>query len=173
MNIKIKSFLKMGFICIAATAITLTACKDLDGNETTYPVLDGQEEECEKDDSCVTTPYILEQAHLICTKINLCLGVNAEDPKATCTNLLPVQNGLENFVATSARNYNQLNQLYKKKKLTVDGRNYEQCLAAIDLLTCDSAVFTSAFNVNDSNNYSQIHQILTTNAACGLIYSPK
>lgn len=173
MNFKIKSVVRMSVIFVAAAALTLTACRDLDGNEQTNPIVGGQDDDCTKDATCILTPYVLDQANLICTKVNSCLGLNDTDPKATCMNLMPVQNGLDTFVTTSARNYNQLNHLYFQKKINVDGKNWEQCMAAIDQLTCDSSVFTNAFSISEPHNYSQIHQILSASEACALIYTPK
>lgn len=173
MHAHLRSLLKMSFLCLTLSALALTACRDLNGDEKDTPFLTGQDDNCLPAGRCLVTPYVIDQANLICEKVNGCLGLAMSNPKATCMNLLPVQHGLDQFITTSAKNYNQLNNLYVHKKVNVDGRNWEQCLAAIDQLTCDNNIFTSAFNVNEPHNFSQIHQILAASPACASIYTQK
>lgn len=164
----------MSFLCIAAAALTLTACRDLNGEDKDNPIVGGQDDSsCEQTSTCVVTPYVVDQATLICEKVNGCLNLAMNDPKATCMKLLPVQYGLDQFVTTSAKTYNQLNNLYVHKEINVDSRNWEECTAAIEQLTCSDSVFTNAFNVNDPHNYSNIHQVLAASPACTTIYTPK
>lgn len=151
--------------------ISLTACKELDGTDVDNPFWGGQEEPCQGGKRCMPTPYIDIQAGVICKKVDQCLGVAPGSPQETCTQNIFEQTGLEVFINTPATNYSQLKQLYNKKELLVNSKNWNDCLAAIDALDCGSQQFTNAFNINDPQNYSNIHQILLSHEMCVNIYS--
>jgi hypothetical protein len=125
------------------------------------------------DGRCLLTPYVVNQSKQICDKVNSCLGVAYGQDGENCSRILPYQTGLENYNQPAQKYYAALNTLYQNKKINVNARNWDECLAAINALACDSAVFTSAFNVNDPTNYSNIHTILTVSESCANIYTLK
>lgn len=164
--------MKKNLILISLILISLTACKELNGTDVDNP-FQGQEEPCQGKSRCMPTPYVIIQTGVICEKVNQCLGVADNSPAENCSKLLPDQNGLESFLNTPAANYSELNQLYNAKKLTVNAGNWNNCLSAIQDLDCNSPEFNNSFNVNNSTDYTNIHQILLSDAKCTEIYEVK
>lgn len=153
--------------------LSLSACKEFNGTDVDNPFQDGLQEPCNGNGRCMPTPYVHLQTHVICKKVNQCLGIPNTDPQETCHDLLPNQNGLESLIATTAKNYTELNQLYNQKKLTINSQSWNSCLEAIQHLECNSSNFTNTFNVNDPHNFTNIHNILTVSEMCLNIYSLK
>lgn len=164
--------MKNNLILICLILISLTACKELNGTDVDNP-FQGQEEPCQGLTRCIPTPYVNIQVGVICTKVNQCLGIANNSPSETCSKLLPEQSGLESVVNTSATNYSELNRLYNTKKLIINAGNWNNCLGTIQALDCNSPEFNNSFNINDPNNYTSIHQILSSNAKCADIYETK
>ncbi|MES2801300.1 MAG: hypothetical protein V4654_02310 [Bdellovibrionota bacterium] len=162
-------FLTLVFLSL----FSLSACKELNGTDVDNPFQGGLQEPCQSKGRCIPTPYVQIQMRVICSKVNQCLGLADNDPAVTCQNLLPDQNGVDAFISTPAKNYLELNQLYHQKKLKINPGNWNECLGAIQHLECNDPIFTNALNVNDSQNFANIHNVLVASEMCLNIYSLK
>lgn len=168
----------MKYMMIAILVLATSSCKFDPNEDNPFTGYHGDKPtgdvplDC--DATCPQTHYVREQVKQICDKVNACIEEVSPGSTDKCSKLLPYQTGLETYYTTlNTKNYSELNKLYIKNKLTVDTRKSEECLAAINTLTCASAEFNNAFNVNDPTNYSNIHTILTVNESCVNIYTLK
>lgn len=151
--------------------VSLTACKELEGTDVDNPFWGGHADPCQGSKRCLPAPYVHIQVGVICRKVNQCLGGATDTSEDNCTEIIFEQNGLETFIHTPATSYSQLNLLYNNKQLSTDSKNWNDCLAAIDSLECDSQQFTNAYNINQPQNYTNIHQILLSSELCMNVYS--
>jgi hypothetical protein len=169
------------FICLILISFIVSSCKFDIGTDVGNPAKPQQDngqmqpgEGCGKS-RCMPTPIVMNHIVHICKKIvTQCLGLSLDSTfMSNCVAEIYLVPHLQNFISINVDNYKTLETLYRQKEISYDLQKFDSCHQKIENLTCESSEFNDAFNVNQPEDYSKVHNILYVDQSCQNIFYKK
>ncbi|MFZ3229568.1 MAG: hypothetical protein WA160_05140 [Pseudobdellovibrio sp.] len=164
-------------IILSLLIIANFSCAKNNGTNTGNPENQGQqgapEPACGAKQKCLPTQYVLMMNGAIASKVENCkISENHETASDTYKAIFS-QAGLNLELPVAEINFEELDQSFHAKKLTIDTTSFNQCLDILKNLSCDSNDFKLAYDNQIPTDYSSIHKIFRASPTCLTMFADK